>query len=34
MFGAMAAVTGLLSFGLSTAFLVGLLSRLLPRRIG
>ncbi len=33
-FAAMAAVTGLLSFGLSTAFLVGLLTRLLPRKIG
>ncbi|MEM7444752.1 MAG: ion channel [Pseudomonadota bacterium] len=30
VFGAMAAVTGLLTFGLSTAFLAGLLSRLLP----
>lgn len=31
VFGAMAAVTGLLTFGLSTAFLAGLLARLLPR---
>ncbi len=30
LFAAMAAVTGLLNFGLSTAFLVGLMSRLLP----
>jgi len=30
LFAAMAAVTGLLNFGLSTAFLVALLSRLLP----
>ncbi len=30
VFAAMAAVTGLLNFGLSTAFLVGLLSKLLP----
>lgn len=29
-FAAMAAVTGLLNFGLSTAFLVGMLSRALP----
>jgi ion channel len=29
VYGAMAAVTGLLSFGLSTAFLAGLLSRLI-----
>lgn len=32
VFGAMAAVTGLLNFGLSTAFLVGLLGKLLPER--
>ncbi len=31
IYGAMAAVTGLLSFGLSTAFLVGLASRFLPK---
>ncbi|MEM8589649.1 MAG: ion channel [Pseudomonadota bacterium] len=31
VFGAMSAVTGLLTFGLSTAFLAGLLARLLPR---
>lgn len=31
IFGAMSAVTGLLTFGLSTAFLAGLLARLLPR---
>ncbi|MGI9407534.1 MAG: ion channel [Hyphomicrobiaceae bacterium] len=31
VFAAMAAVTGLLNFGLSTAFLVALVSRLLPR---
>lgn len=30
LYAAMAAVTGLLNFGLSTAFLVGLFSRLLP----
>ena len=30
LFAAMAAVTGLLNFGLSTAFLVGLFGRLLP----
>ncbi len=30
LFAAMAAVTGLLNFGLSTAFLVGLMSKLLP----
>ena len=30
VFGAMAAVTGLLNFGLSTAFLVGLFERMLP----
>lgn len=30
LFAAMAAVTGLLNFGLSTAFLVGLLTKLLP----
>lgn len=34
IFAAMAAVTGLLNFGLSTAFLVGLLAKLLPRDIG
>ncbi len=33
LFAAMAAVTGLLNFGLSTAFLVGLLARLLPADI-
>ena len=32
VFGAMAAVTGLLNFGLSTAFLVGLFDRTLPNR--
>lgn len=32
VFGAMAAVTGLLNFGLSTAFLVGLLGKMLPER--
>jgi len=32
IFGAMAAVTGLLNFGLSTAFLVGLFDRTLPNR--
>ncbi|MGI9356583.1 MAG: potassium channel family protein [Rhizobiaceae bacterium] len=31
LYAAMAAVTGLLNFGLSTAFLVGLFTRLLPR---
>ena len=31
VFAAMAAVTGLLNFGLSTAFLVGFLAKLLPR---
>ncbi|KAB7614391.1 two pore domain potassium channel family protein [Amylibacter sp. SFDW26] len=31
IYGAMAAVTGLLNFGLSTAFLVGLASRFLPK---
>lgn len=31
IFGAFAAVTGLLTFGLSTAFLVGLISWLLPK---
>jgi len=30
IFGAMASVTGLLNFGLSTAFLVGLLGKLFP----
>lgn len=30
VYGAMGSVTGLLSFGLSTAFLAGLLGRLLP----
>lgn len=30
VFGAMAGVTGLLNFGLSTAFLVGLFERMLP----
>lgn len=34
LFAAMAAVTGLLNFGLSTAFLVGLLARLLPAHLG
>ena len=33
IFGAMAAVTGLLNFGFSTAFLVGLFARLLRDRI-
>ena len=33
VFGAMAAVTGLLNFGLSTAFLVGLFERLLPGKL-
>jgi hypothetical protein len=33
IFGAMAAVTGLLNFGISTAFLVGLLGRLVRDRI-
>ncbi len=33
IFGAMAAVTGLLSFGISTAFLVGLLGRLFPAHL-
>ena len=32
IFGAMAAVTGLLNFGLSTAFLVGLFDRMMPGR--
>jgi len=32
IFGAMASVTGLLTFGLSTAFLAGLLARLLARK--
>lgn len=32
-FAAMAAVTGLLNFGISTAFLVGLYSRVLPDRV-
>lgn len=31
VFAAMASVTGLLTFGLSTAFLAGMLARLLPR---
>lgn len=30
VFGTMAAVTGLLNFGISTAFLVGVISRILP----
>lgn len=30
MFGTFAAITGLLTFGLSTAFLVGLMARVLP----
>lgn len=34
IFGAMASVTGLLGFGISTAFLVGLLGKLFPRHIG
>jgi len=33
LFAAMAAVTGLLNFGLSTAFLVGLMARLLPSKV-
>jgi len=33
IFGAMAAVTGLLNFGISTAILVALLSRTLPREL-
>ncbi len=33
VFGAMAAVTGLLNFGLSTAFLVGLFERMLPSQL-
>ncbi len=33
VFGAMAAVTGLLNFGLSTAFLVGLFERMLPNQL-
>ncbi len=33
IFGAMASVTGLLSFGLSTAFLVGLLAKLFPEHL-
>lgn len=33
IFGAMAAVTGLLNFGFSTAFLVGLFARLMRDRI-
>jgi hypothetical protein len=33
IFGAMASVTGLLAFGLSTAFLVGLFGRMLPRTL-
>ena len=34
IFGAMASVTGLLGFGISTAFLVGLLGKLFPRHLG
>ncbi len=34
IFGAMASVTGLLNFGLSTAFLVGLLGKLMPEHLG
>lgn len=33
IFGAMAAVTGLLTFGISTAILVALLGRVLPREL-
>jgi len=33
LYAAMAAVTGLLNFGLSTAFLVGLFTRLLPAEL-
>jgi hypothetical protein len=33
IFGSMASVSGLLSFGLSTAFLVGLFGRMLPRSL-
>ncbi len=33
LFAAMAAVTGLLNFGLSTAFLVGLMTKILPTDI-
>ncbi|MDJ0612883.1 MAG: potassium channel family protein [Rhizobiaceae bacterium] len=33
IFGAMAAVTGMLGFGISTAFLVGLLGRLFPNHL-
>lgn len=31
LFGGFAAVTGLLTFGISTAFLVGLISRMFPK---
>lgn len=34
IFGAMASVTGLLGFGISTAFLVGLLGKMFPRHLG
>ena len=34
IFGAMAAVTGLLNFGLSTAFLVAVISKALPNHLG
>ncbi len=33
VFGTFAAITGLLTFGFSTAFLIGLISRMMPRSI-
>lgn len=34
VFGSFAAITGLLTFGVSTAFLVGVVARVLPRSFG
>ena len=34
VFGAMASVTGLLNFGVSTAFLVGVIAKVLPNHLG
>lgn len=34
VFGAFASVTGLLTFGISTAFVVGVVARVLPRSFG
>jgi voltage-gated potassium channel Kch len=34
IFGAMASVTGLLNFGVSTAFLVAILGKILPNHLG